>query len=115
MRIRIRRGETVQRTRVARSGETDTASAPVPIKAVAFARAQSVVSNDDQRGRRIIIERNMFCPRLADVRQGDRIERTNGEIYSVITPALGDVDHPLSGHNLGVKKLRVRTVAAPHG
>lgn len=113
--IRVRYGETVQRTRVARSGEADSKSSPVPIKRTAFGRAQSVVINDDQRGRRTVIERNWFCPRGADVRQGDRIERTNGEVYSVISPPLGDVNHPLSGHNLGVKKHRVRTVSTPHG
>ncbi|WP_100466668.1 hypothetical protein [Mycobacteroides abscessus] len=113
--IRIRYGETVQRTRVTRTGETDTSAPPVPIEKVAFARVQNVIRDDEHRGRRSTIERNMWCPRGADIAFGDRITRTNGEAYSVISGAQGDVDHPLTGHNLGVKRYRVRSVQAPGG
>lgn len=112
--IKIRHGETVQRTRVTRDGSADASGTPALIEHVAFTRP-SVSINDDQRGRRAIVERNMCCPRGADVVAGDRIARTNGEVYSVISESHADVDHPLTGHNLGIKKYRVRTAQAPRG
>lgn len=116
--IRLRRGETVQVTRATRTGTDDTGPTSLPaIARSAFGKPQSIILDDDMRGRRTVIERNFWCPRdePAGLQEGDRITRTNGEIYTVISEAFADVDHPMTGHNLGVKRHLVRRVSAPRG
>lgn len=113
--IRIRRGETVAVTRVTRDGSADSPEAMPDVEKTAFGKPSSITLDDAQRGRRTVIERNWFCARAADVATGDRITRANGEQYSVIAGPFGDNDHPLTGHDFGIKRYRVRGVSAPRG
>lgn len=113
--IRLRRGETVQVTRVTRTGSSESKTELPAIAKCAFGKHQGVSTDDELRGRRSVVERNFWCPRGADVQEGDRLTRTNGEVYTVVSEPFGDVDHPMTGHNLGVKRHRVRRVSAPRG
>lgn len=114
-RITIRRGETVTVTRVTRDGSSDSPAPAGSVTKTAFGKEEALTPLDDHGGRRTIVERNWFCHRGSDVQAGDRISRANGETYSVIAGPFGDVDHPLSGSDLGVMKFRLRRVAAPRG
>ena len=115
--IKIRRGETVQVTRVIRDGSEGAETVMPAVENTAFGKElQQMASEEDtMRGRRVVIERKWFCPRGADVRMGDRITRANGEVYMLITNAFADLDHPLSGSDLGVMRFLARTVQAPRG
>ncbi|MFN3005138.1 hypothetical protein [Mycolicibacterium wolinskyi] len=119
--LKIRRGETVTVARVTRDGSGDATTPKADVRKSAFGKPETVAIEDDQRGRRTVVERNWFCHRTGpggqpvDVEAGDRITRANGETYSVLAGPFGDNDHPLTGSDLGVKRYRVRRVGAPRG
>lgn len=117
LRNRNRYGETVTVNRVIRDASGDTTVALPPVANTAFGKeVQQMISDDDSmRGRRVVVETTWFCPRSADVRKGDRITRPNGDIYTVMSDAFGNVNHPMSGVDLGVKRYLVRIVQVPRG
>lgn len=107
-------GETVTVTRVVRDGDTESSAAGGTIEQTVFG-SSTVVEDTDMRGRRTVIERRWFCPRGSDVAAGDKIARSNGEVYQLIEGPLADENHALTGEDLGVCYFRTRRVSVPRG
>ena len=111
----MRYGEPVQVARPVRDGSDQEITPVGTINNTVFGRIRSASLDHEERGRRSTVERNWFCPTGSNVQQGDRITRTNGDTYSVISDAHGDANHPITGHQFGYVKYRLRRVIAPRG
>lgn len=48
----------------------------------------------------------LYVARGVDLRQGDQIPLPEG-VFGIVAPAELDYDHPMNGHDFGVKRLRI--------
>lgn len=62
--------------------------------------------DDRQESSTVTVE--LYVPRTSDLKQRDRIRRSNGELYEVLGPGAWDQDSPLTGRNFKMKVYHVR-------
>jgi hypothetical protein len=74
------------------------------------ARSSVHFDADYDRRESAAVSTELYVRRGADVRARDRIERFNGEVYSVVGHVLWDQDSPLTGHNFGWAIFNVESV-----
>lgn len=55
---------------------------------------------------------DLYVPRGTDLKARDRIKRANGDEYAVISPALWDQPHPMTGHNFGWMVFQVEAISS---
>lgn len=67
--------------------------------------------NRNQRAESSKGSAELYAVKGVDLRKSDRVTRADGQTFSVVSPALWDGCHPLTGHDFGVVVYQLEAVS----